>query len=120
MSYYARNHLQDDWASGASEDMQRRVQAAEKEASWYFDQATKHEKAEFDAAMEVLFGVTGPRANRGRERARTRWRDATGQARALLEATIECLLATGEVSGELDEQWTALIDHDAAAKEAAE
>jgi hypothetical protein len=120
MSYYARNHLQDDWASGAGEDMQRRVQAAEKEAGWYFDRATKHEKAEFDAAMQVLSGVTGPRANRGRERARTRWRDATAQARTLLEATIECLLATGEVSSELDEQWTVLMDDAAAAREAAE
>ena len=120
MSYYARNHLQDDWASHDAADMQRRVQAAEKEAGWYFDQATKHEKAEFDAAMHSLLGVTGPRANRERERARTRWRDATAEARTLLEATIECLLASGEVSAELDEQWTALCDRDAAAKQAAE
>jgi hypothetical protein len=120
MSYYARNHLQDDWASHDAADMQRRVQQAEKEAGWYFDQATKREKMEFDAAMRSLLGVTGPKGNRAREQARTRWREATTCARVLLEATIECLLQNGEVSAELDEQWTALCDRDAGLKEAAE
>jgi hypothetical protein len=120
MSYYARNHLQDDWASHDAVDMQRRVQVAEKEAGWYFDQATKREKAELDAAMLSLLGITGPRGNRERERARARWRDATAEARTLLEATIECLLASGEVSPELDEQWTALCDRDTGMKDAAE
>lgn len=120
MSHYARNHLQDDWSAHAHAEMQQRVQAAEREASWYFDQATKREKAAFDAAMQAQFGMNNPRANRARKRARIRWHDATGPARALLDATIECLLATGEVSGELDEQWTALFDRDATAKEVAE
>jgi hypothetical protein len=120
MSHYAHNHLQDDWASDAAADMRSRVQAAEKEAGWYFTQATRHEKAEFDAAMHALLGVTGPRANRAREHARKRWRDATAEARTLLEATIECLLQDGEVCAELDKQWTALIDRDAALEQAAE
>jgi hypothetical protein len=120
MSYYARNHLQDDWASHDAAEMQRRVQAAETQAGWYFDQATKREKAAFDTAMRSLLGVTGPQGNRARERVRTHWRDSTADARALLEATIECLLARGEVSVELDAQWTALIERDMAAKDAAE
>jgi hypothetical protein len=120
MSYYARNHLQDDWASHDAADMQRRVQQAEKAAGWYFDKATKREKADFDATMHSLLGVTGPRGNRAREHARTRWRVATADARVLLEATIECLLQSGEVSAELDERWTALCDRDAGLKEAAE
>jgi hypothetical protein len=110
MSYYARDHLQDDWARQAVADTQARVQEAEREAGWYFDRATRHQKAEFDGAMLALLGVIGPRADRARDAARTRWRDATAEARNLLEATIECLLETGEVSGELDEQWTALMD----------
>jgi hypothetical protein len=120
MSHYARNHLQDDWASHAHEDTRRRVQAAEKEAGWYFDKAVRGEKAEFDAAMRVLFGVTSPRADRERERVRRRWQEATAEPRALLDATVECLLATGEVSAELDELWTALIDRDAQRLSAAE
>lgn len=114
MSHYARNHLQDDWASHGRDDLQRRVRAAETEATWYFDQATAAEKAEFDAQMRALLGVTGPGGKRARERARLRFRKATAKARDLLEATIEDLLATGEVSTKLDAQWTALIDRDAA------
>lgn len=110
MSHYARNHLQDDWAAEAASDMQARVQAAEREACWYFDQATRHQRCEFDAAMHALLGVTGPRANRARDAAKARWLEATAEARTLLDATIDCLLASGEVSAELDEQWTALIE----------
>jgi len=120
MSYYARNHLQDNWASHTREEIEARVQAAEKEAAWYFNRATMREKAEFDATMRAMLGVTGPRADRARNRARLRWQDATAEARSLEEATIECLIATGEVAAELDERWTVLIDRDAAAKDAAE
>lgn len=120
MSHYARNHLQDDWASQVQAETAQRVQAADTEAAWYFERATKREKAEFDATMRAMLGVTGPRADRARERARVRWQDVTAEARSLLEATIECLLATGEVSAELDERWTVLFDRDAAAQEAAE
>lgn len=120
MSYYARNLLQDDWATRSLGDMQARLQAAERAASWYFDQATRNQKAEFDAAMRALLGTTGPRANRARDRARARWHAATAEARALLDVTIECLLEGGEVSTELDERWTELIDRDAAATMAAE
>jgi hypothetical protein len=120
MSYYARNHLQDDWASQTRAEIEQRVQAAETQAAWYFDKATKREKAEFDATMRAMLGVTGPRADRIRDRARTRWQNATAEARSLLDETIECLLDTGEVSAELDERWTGLIDRDAAAKDAAE
>lgn len=120
MSYYARNHLQDDWASHEIAATQARVREAEREAGWYFDQATKHQKAEFDATMHGLLGMRGPRWDRARDSARAQWQAATGEARKLLDATVECLLATGEVSGELDEQWTALIDRDAAMGMAAE
>jgi hypothetical protein len=120
MSYYAHNHLQDDWASHAHEETRRRVQAAEEEAGWYFDRAVRGEKAEFDAAMRSLFGVTGPRADRDRARVRRRWQETTAGAHALLDATIECLLATGELSAELDKKWTALIEADARRLSAAE
>ena len=113
MSTYARNHLQDDWAAIAREEMALRVEAAEKEASWYFDRATRREKAEFDAAIKPLSGATGPQ----RDRARSRWHETTREARTLLEATIDCLLATGEVSAELDDKWTELINRDAERKD---
>ena len=114
MSYYARNHLQDDWAGDSLADMQARVQAAEREAGWYFDQATRREGQAFQAAMRALLGVTGPRGNRARDAAKAGFQAATAEARALLEATVACLLETGEVSTELDEQWTALIERETA------
>ena len=114
MSYYARNHLQDDWDADAVADTQARVQAAEGEAGWYFDAATKHQKAEFEAAMHALLGMTGPKWDRARDQTKARWQAATLEARKLFDATVECLLASGEVSAELDEAWTALIERDAA------
>ncbi len=120
MSYYAHNHLQEDWASQAIADTQARVREAEREAGWYFDQATRHQKAEFDATMHGLLGMHGPRWDRARQSARTQWQAATVDARKLLDATVECLLDCGEVSSELDDAWTALIDRDVAAGMAAE
>lgn len=120
MSHYARNHLQDDWATQSLGDSQTRLQAAEHAAGWYFDQATKRQRAEFEATMRALLGMTGPRANRARDCARARWHVATAEARALLDVTIECLLESGEVSTDLDERWTALIDRDARTPMAAE
>ncbi|MDQ8729433.1 hypothetical protein [Bradyrhizobium sp. LHD-71] len=113
MSYYTRNHLQDDWTAHAAADAQRRVRAAEQDAGWYFDQATRRQKAEFDATMHALLGVTGPRANRARDAARTQWQRTTAEAQTLFERTVDSLLATGEVTAELDEAWTALADRDA-------
>jgi hypothetical protein len=110
MSFYTRNHLQDDWAADGAADMQARVLDAEREAGWYFDRATEPQRAEFDAAMRALLGTTGPRANRARDAARSRFRQATAAACALLETSIDCLLESGELSADLDEQWTILIE----------
>ena len=120
MSHYARNHLQDDWAQQTRAEIEQHVQAAETEAAWYFDRATKREKAEFDATMRAMLGVTGPRADRARDQARARWRNVTAEAHTLPETTIECMLASGEVSAELDERWTALFNRAATARQAAE
>jgi hypothetical protein len=114
MSHYARNHLQDDWAAHSAAEMQLRIREAETTAGWYFDQATRPDKAEFDAALHTLLGVTGPRANRARDAAKAHWQEATREARSLLDATVACLLRGGEVSAELDEAWTTLTDRRAA------
>lgn len=109
MSHYARNHLQEDWEADAASAMQARVREAEREAGWYFDRATKPQRIEFDAAMRALLGVTGPRADRARDAGRARWQQSTAEARALLAASIDCLIENGEISAALDEQWTTLI-----------
>lgn len=116
MSHYARNHLQDNWAADAQADYQRRLQNAEQEAGWFMAQATKTAKAEFDATMKGLLGMTGPKWDRARDAAKAKWQADTAEASALCDRTVECLLATGEVSAELDAEWTTLCELDAVRK----
>lgn len=85
-----------------------RVEQAEIAAGWFFDQATKGPKAEFDAAMQVALGMHGHLWRVQRERARAKFRDDTREARRLFDETVECFLAHGEISEELDQKWTAL------------
>jgi hypothetical protein len=121
MSYYAHNHLHDDWASHATDDMTRRQREAERTAGWYFDRATRRQKAEHEAGRRGLLGMTGPKWDRARDALQRRWQETTADARALFEATVQCLLDSGEVSSELDDAWTTLCEReDATAQIAAE
>lgn len=113
MSHYARNHLQDDWQAHDQAAYAERLQAAEQEAGGLFAQATKHQKSEFDATMRNLLGMTGPRWDRARAAAKTKWANDTAEAAALLDSTVECLLETGEVSEHLDGLWTELCEREA-------
>ena len=105
MSYYARNHLQDDWASQAPAATAERLHAAERAAGWYFDHATRRQRSAYEAG---LAGITGPESDLARDALRYRFRKTTADARTLFEETVQCLLDGGEISGELDEAWTAL------------
>jgi hypothetical protein len=91
-------------------DEQDRVEQAEISAGWYFEQATKRQKAEFDASMQSLLGCTGPKWDRARDAARAKWTADTAEARKLFDASVEEFLSTGELSEALDGQWTALIE----------
>jgi hypothetical protein len=120
MSYYARNHLQDDWASHATRESEQRLEAAERAAGWYFEQATRRQRNAHEAHLRVLLGSSGPKWDRARETLRAKFAAATAEARALFDRTVICLLDTGEVSDELDEAWTALCRREEAAAQAAE
>ena len=87
-----------------------KIERAEIDAGWYFDKATRAQKAEYDATMRNLIGVVGPRWNRERDAAKAKFAAETAEARALFDRTVESLLETGEVSQELDDEWTALFD----------
>jgi hypothetical protein len=115
MSYYARNHLQDDWASRAVEEATNRLEAAERTAGWYFEQATQRQRGAHEADLRALLGKKGPVWDRAREARRRRFAEETAKAGALFDRTVTCLLTTGEVSDELDEAWTALCDSAGAA-----
>lgn len=98
-------HIMDD-----RREFERKVAHCDQEAGWYFAQATKGPKAEFDATMNSLLGVTGPKWDRARDAAKAKFRESTADARVLCDLTFDCLMETGEVSSELDDLWTALID----------
>lgn len=108
MSYYGKNPFDADWEAEATEDQAGRVARAEEEAGRYFRDATKAMQAEYDAAMRDLLGMTGPRWDRARAAARAKWDADTAPAKALFDRTVECLLADGEVSDDLDYEWTRL------------
>jgi hypothetical protein len=111
MSHYARNHLQDDWASHAAREASQRLETAERTAGWYFEQATRRQRSAHEAELRPLLGTSGPKWDRAREALRRRFAETTAEAGALFDRTVTCLLATGEVSDELD-AWTALCERE--------
>jgi len=83
---------------------------AEKEAGQYFSNATKAQKAAFDAACARNTELNWPLSpvwERNRNAAKAAWVVATAEARVLYDRTIVELLAGG-VTDELSEAWSAL------------
>lgn len=112
MSHYARNHLQEDWASHAASETAERIGAAERMAAWNFDQATWRQRKDYEAGLDALRDISGPARDHACDILRRRFAEATAEARGLFERTVRCLLDSGEVSQELDEAWTALCERE--------
>lgn len=86
-----------------------RVENAEREARWYFNQAT-HEPAErYRDAMAYLAPLRGPFWERKRADALRLWRESTKEAAALFEQTAEEVMRDGEVSEATGDKWDMLI-----------
>lgn len=115
MGYYSANPFDADWEAEAAEDRANRVARAEEEAAIYLNVAIKDARAEFDAAMASLLGVTGPRWNRARDAAKAKFAADTAPARRLYDLTVDCILEHGEISEELSAAWDALKPADPAA-----
>lgn len=97
-----------------------RLEACQQEAGRYFADATRKQKAEYDARMAFIRPWSGsPRWDRQRAAADKRWKDTTVEARALQERTVAELMATGEVGENLYYEWDQLevttIMHEVAA-----
>jgi len=87
-----------------------RLEAVQAEAGRYFDSVTRRQRKVFVKAIMAVH-VHGSQAHTDAiDLANQEWRTATAEARALYEATVECLLVHGNISDELDEAWTALSD----------
>ncbi|BEV43975.1 hypothetical protein [Afipia carboxidovorans] len=108
MGYYSENLLEADWEAEAARADVTRVARAEDEAGLLFDVSTKDARAEFDAAMASLLGVTGPRWNRARDAAKAKFAADTAPARRLYDRTVEYLIDHSEISEELSDAWDAL------------
>jgi len=108
MGYYSANPFDADWEAEAAEDRANRVARAEEEAAIYLNVAIEDARAEFDAAMASLLGVTGPRWNRARDAAKAKFRVGTAPARRLYDRTVEYLIDHSEISEELSDAWDAL------------
>lgn len=102
---YALNH----WRQYESADEHaERVQSAEQRAGWYFDQATKPQKAAYTLAMDDLRGLSGPRYDRAREAARAAWHASTKDAADLFVRTADEIMKDGEMSEALSAEWDRL------------
>lgn len=98
--YYAGYDESDDLAEQASD-----------QAGRYFSNATKPQKATFDAAVarnSIMNWPLSPVWTRTRDEAKAAWYVATAEARVLYDRTMVELLASGEITDELSEAWTAL------------
>jgi hypothetical protein len=85
-----------------------RTEAAKKLAGSLFDLSTRPQKAAFNAAMESVRGIHGPRWDGARTAAHTKWDRDTAAARALYNATLDEIVATGQISDEMAARWDAL------------
>ncbi|WP_316196314.1 MULTISPECIES: hypothetical protein [unclassified Bradyrhizobium] len=104
-SYYSANP---HYASPDHSDDREHVARCEENAVWFFNQATKAQKAAYDQAMADTRWLRGPRYDRARAAAERTWRESTAAARALYEETLQDLIRDGEVSEETAEKWDAL------------
>lgn len=102
---YAANH----WRQFESADEHaERVERAEQAAGWYFNEATKPQKAAYTRAMEDLRGLSGPRYDRAREAAEAAWYASTKDAADLLNRTCDEIMRDGEMSESLGAEWDRL------------
>jgi hypothetical protein len=90
------------------EEHQDRVECAELDAEWYFEDATKRQTAAYERALRTVSGIHTPRADRFREAALSAWYIATADAGKLFEETFEEILRDGELSEETAARWDAL------------
>ena len=111
-----RDHLdrmariaKDHWRKfETNEEHQDRVECAELDAAWYFEDATKGQSTAYARALRTVSGIHTPRAERFREAALSAWYIATADAGKLFEETFEEILRDGQLSEATAARWDAL------------
>lgn len=108
MSTSAPEWMQRSWDRNFRNEETDRAEACEAEALRFFNDAVKDFGAAYRASIVGLWGDRTPRANRARDAIKARWDADTAPARALMDRTLECLMEHGELSEELDAEWSAI------------
>lgn len=85
-----------------------RVEFCQAGAGWYFNDATKAQKAAHTLACNDLKGLFGPVYERRRNAISATWKADTAAAAELYEATFAELMTSGEVSEALSYRWDEL------------
>jgi hypothetical protein len=99
-----------DQAHADSVDNER-LEWAEQEAVFYFDQATKPQRASFiglTKMAELLHGHGSQAHCATVDLAKRQWHFDTAEARELLAVTVDWFTRHRELSTELDDRWAAL------------
>lgn len=99
MSYYARNHLQDNWgASDASYEAECQERAELQAGRWFAD-LTRQQTAEYNGTMSVASAYRGsPKWERISQQAKRTFQETTADAAKISDMVLADLLASGEVS----------------------
>ena len=108
--YYQRNpHYDKSDISIDDLEAEEQFEKARDQAFKLFADATKDDLQAFtDRVVYLQAYAFSPLWERERNAAKQRYSEATKEARELMERTIDCLMESGEVSGELDIAWAAL------------
>ncbi len=101
MSYYATNHLQDNWAASDAALMAERQERAETEAGRWFADLTQQQTAEYNSTMSVARAYLGsPKWERISRQAKAVFAETTQDAARISDMVLADLLSCGEVSEE--------------------
>lgn len=99
----------DYWREGETDsEHAERVEAAIKEARWYFDDRTRLHLERYEQTIYDLAPYRGPMWERKRADALRKYRADTAEAASLFEHTAREIMQTGEVSPETGDKWSAL------------
>lgn len=110
-SHYSRNILEADWEAEQSADYAERLERAEREAMGWFRSSTREAlEAHTRAIVDLQPYYGSPKWARARDAADRAYSAATKPVWALYQPSVDELMATGEISPELDAKWTALRD----------
>lgn len=97
--YYAKNHLQDNWAGADAAYHEEKLARAEAEADKWFSSLTKPQSARFNQRMaDAAPYKNSPRWDREKIAAEREFHETTPEARRICELVMQDMMVLGEPS----------------------